>query len=189
MRVARIPIAIAGSLLVTVMLVMLAPVSEAKTSVSYPGGCAIVLSKVTAIPGDHLTVSATGFPVGAKVMFQMRSVKPPVRTTKLGTVTAVANSQGTGTATLVFTLPANTAPGMYVISAHGAPPGQCDPFVSTNLMVSANVVNTTVASGGTLPRTGTDSALLFQIALILIALGGLVTLTARKRLAHARVES
>ncbi len=189
MRVARIPIAIAGSLLVTAMLVMLAPMSEAKTSVSYPGGCVIVISKVTAIPGDQLTVTASGFPVGAKVKFEMRSVKPPVRTTKLGTVTAVANSQGTGTATLVFTLPANTAPGMYTISAHGAPPGQCDPFVSTNLMVSASVATTTATGGGTLPRTGTNSALLFQIALILIALGGLVTLAARKRLAHARVDS
>jgi hypothetical protein len=183
--------AIAGSLLVAAMLGLVAPASSAKTTVSYPGGCAIVLSMVTATAGDQLTVSASGFPVGSKVMFQMRSVNPPVRTTKLGTVTAVANSQGTGTATLVFILPANTPPGMYQITAHGAPPGQCAPFVSTNLMVSAQVVTTTtVASGGgTLPRTGTNSGLLFQIALILIAIGGLVTLAARKRLAHARVES
>jgi len=190
MRVARIPIAVAGSLMVAAMLAILAPTAQAKTTVSYPGGCAIVLSQVTASPGNTLTVSATGFPVGAKVMFQMRSTRPPVKTTKLGTATAVANGQGTGTATLVFTLPANTAPGMYVISAHGAPPGQCDPFVSTNLMVSAQQVGTsTTLGGGTLPRTGTNSALLFQIALVLIALGGLVTLTARKRLAHARVDA
>jgi LPXTG-motif cell wall-anchored protein len=189
MRVARIPIAIAGSLLVAAMLFTLAPAAGAKTTVSYTGGCAIVISKVTATPGDQLTVSATGFPVGAKVMFQIRSVTPPVRTTKLGTVTAVANGQGTGTATLVFSLAANTVPGMYVISAHGAPPGQCDPFVSTNLMVSAAVATTTATGGGTLPHTGTNSALLFQIALLLIALGGLVTLAARKRLAHARVDS
>jgi LPXTG-motif cell wall-anchored protein len=182
--------ATAGSLLVAALFVILAPAASAKTPVSYPGGCAIVLSSVTATPGGQLTVSATGFPVGSKVKFELKSVTPPVKTTQLGTATAVANNQGSGTATLTFTLPTNLKPGMYTVSAHGAPPGQCTPFVSTNLQVSAEQVSTTVAtSGGSLPRTGTNTALLFQIALILIAIGGLVTLAARKRLAHARVDS
>jgi LPXTG-motif cell wall-anchored protein len=182
MRVARI--AIAGSLLIATMALALAPTAGAKTTVSYTGGCAIMLSKVTAIPGDKLTVSASGYPVGVTVTFTLYS-KPVV----LGTAVAVANGNGTGTATLVFTLPANTTSGMHVITATGTPPGQCDPSVSTNLMVSANTGTTAATGGGTLPRTGTNSALLFQIALLLIALGGLVTLAARKRLAHARVDS
>ena len=193
MRVARIPIAILGSLLVTAaMLVSLAPAASAgHTKPSYPGGCAITLSKVVAFPHDKLTVSASGYPVGAKVTFTLTAVTPPPYTKSLGMATAVANGQGTGTATLVFTLPSNLHPGLYHITATGVPPGQCDPSVSTNLNVSAHEQSsTTVATGGgTLPRTGTDSALLFQIALVLIALGGLVTLAARKRLAHARVDS
>jgi LPXTG-motif cell wall-anchored protein len=186
MRVARIPIAIAGSFLVAAMLVLLAPMAEASTSVSYPGGCAITLSQVTATAADQLTVSASGYPVGAVVTFTLHS-QPYV----LGHAVAVANGNGTGTATLSFHLPANITTGMHTITATGTPAGQCDPSVSTNLMVSANTATTAAPStgGGTLPRTGTNSALLFQVALILIALGGLVTLAARKRLAHARVES
>ena len=190
MRVARTSIAV-GSLLVAALLVTLAPASSAKTTVSYPGGCVIVLSKVVALPGDQLTVSSSGYPVGAPVTFTLRAVTPPPSHTTLGTATAVANSSGTGTATLVFTLPANLHPGLYIVTATGVPPGQCDPSVSTNLNVSARQTSTTTVAtgGGTLPRTGTDSGLLLQVALVLIALGGLVTLAARKRVARVRVDS
>ena len=190
MRVARIPIAIAGSLLVVAMLVMLAPMAEAKTSVSYPGGCTIVPSHLLVFPLERITVTATGFPVGAKVTFTLRAVRPPPRPVVVGSAIAKANKFGTGTATLVFRVPLFTRPGLHTITAVGVPPGQCDPIVSSNIMVLASTTATTVSTGGgTLPRTGTNSALLFQIALILIALGGLVTLAARKRLAHARVDS
>jgi LPXTG-motif cell wall-anchored protein len=178
MRLARILITVVAALLATT-IVMLGPVAgAAESKVDYPGGCAIVLSQVTATVGAKLTVTGTGFPPGSTVTFTLDAA--PV----LGTVTADA----TGTATLVFTLPANTAPGMHVITATGVPPGQCDPSVSTNLMVSASTQTTpptTATSSGTLPRTGTDSALLMQIAVLLIAVGGLVTLTARKRMRHA----
>jgi LPXTG-motif cell wall-anchored protein len=185
MRVARI--AIAGSLLIATMAMALAPAAGAATSVSYPGGCQILVSKVTALPSDELTVSASGFPVGASVTFTLTSATPPPNPVRLGTVVAVANSSGTGTATLVFKLAADTRPGRYIITASGVPAGQCNPSVSTNLEVSASTGTT--AAGGTLPHTGTNSAWLLQIGLLLIALGGLVTLAARKRGAHARVDS
>ena len=177
MRLARILITVVAAMLATTT-VMLGPVAgAAESKVDYPGGCAIVLSQVTATAGAQLTVTGKGFPPGSSVTFTLDAA--PV----LGTVTA----DSTGTATLVFTLPTNTTPGMHVITATGIPPGQCDPSVSTNLMVSAVSATTppTTTGGGTLPRTGTNSALLMQIAVLLIAVGGLITLTARKRMRHA----
>jgi len=182
--------AIAASLLMAAMLAVVAPAASAKTTVSYPGGCAITTNHLVVFPLERITVTATGFPVGAKVTFTLRAVRPPTRPVVVGTAIAKANQFGTGTATLVFRVPLLTRPGLHTITAVGVPPGQCSPSVSSNLMVLASSTGTTVATGsGTLPRTGTDSALLFQIALILIAIGGLVTLAARKRLAHARVDS
>jgi LPXTG-motif cell wall-anchored protein len=45
------------------------------------------------------------------------------------------------------------------------------------------------ASSGALPRTGTDSAPLFQIAVALVAAGGLLVLAARKRMQSVKVEA
>jgi LPXTG-motif cell wall-anchored protein len=80
---------------------------------------------------------------------------------------------------------------LHILTADGNPPGQCEPSATTNLMVLATTVTppATSSTSGTLPRTGTNSGELLQIALLLIAVGGLITLAARKRLAHARVDS
>jgi len=180
MRLARIPITMAVALLATVAFVVIAPTAGATP---YPGGCTIQISKVTALPGDHLTVTASGYPAGAMVTFVLHST--PVT---LGT----AQADSSGVATLVFVLPAGTVPGVHVITASGAPAGDCDPLVSTNVMVDAATVSSSApaTSGtGTLPRTGTNSAELFQLALVLIAVGGIITLATRKRRQRAGVDS
>ncbi len=136
------------------------------------------LSQVTAVPGAQLTVTATGYPAGAQVTFTLDTTPPIV----LGTVTADAN----GTATLAFTLP-KIGNGTYVISANGNPLGNCQVDPSTNLAVDA--ATATTAATGTLPRTGTNTAELVQLALVLIAVGGLVTLATRKRRQQSSVGS
>jgi LPXTG-motif cell wall-anchored protein len=192
MRLARIPITMAVALLAAVTFVVIAPTAGATP---YPGGCTIQISQVRATPGQQLTVTASGYPAGAQVTFTLSRPgegTPPPQSDNgpvvLGTVTANAS----GVATLVFTLPAGTKPGMHVITASGSPPGDCDPLVSTNLMVDAANVGTTIpaTSGtGTLPRTGTNSAELLQLALVLIAVGGIITLATRKRRQRAGVDS
>jgi len=179
MRLARIPITMAVAMLAAVTFVVIAPSAGATP---YPAGCTIQISNVTAIPGEQLTVTASGYPAGAVVTFVLHST--PVT---LGT--SLADSSGV--ASLVFNLPAGTVPGVHVITASGAPAGDCDPLVSTRLVVDAATVGTaTAATGsGTLPRTGTNSAELLQLALVLIALGGIITLATRKRLQRARVDS
>ncbi len=182
MRLVRVPMALLVSLLLAATLVAAAPAAGAAPTVSYAGGCIIRLSQITAVPNDKLTVTATGYPTGAVVTF---TLDPDTHPVKLGTVTA----DSSGTAVLVFSLPPDTKPGVHIVTATGVPAGQCSPSVSTNVTVSALVVNTTVAQPGSLPRTGSDSAELVQLALILIAIGGLVTLAARKRASRAHVES
>ncbi len=185
MRLARNPITIAVAVFVAACVVTLAPSATAMASaqtappVSYQGGCTLVLSTVTVTQGGQLSVTGKGYPAGAVVTF---TLSPNV---VLGTATADAN----GDATLVFTVPDDTSPGMHAITADGVPAGQCDPAVATNLMVLAqNTTNSSVATGS-LPRTGTNSFELLQIALILIAIGGLITLATRKRLHRGHVES
>jgi len=179
MRLARIPFTIAAAMIAMAAFVMVAPAASASP---YPAGCTIQISKVTATVGDQLTVTASGYPSGAVVTFTLHS-NPVV----LGSATATSG----GVATLVFALPVGTAPGLHTITANGVPSGDCDPLVSADLQVDAAsvVAPTTVFVAGTLPRTGTNSAELIQLALVLIAVGGLITLATRKRLHRARVES
>ena len=62
----------------------------------------------------------------------------------------------------------------------------------TSWSTRPTVASTTAATGsgtGTLPRTGTNSAELLQLALVLIAVGGIITLATRKRRQRAGVDS
>jgi large repetitive protein len=183
MRLARISVMMIVAAFVMATIVTVAPAADAQSS-PYFHTCTVQLSAVAALPGSQLTVTASGFPAGSVVTFTIYST-PIV----LGTATANAS----GDATLVFTLPAGLAPGMHTITATGLPPGDCDPAIpSTQVMVDASVVTTapaTTAASGTLPRTGTNSAELVQLALVLIVVGGLITLAARKRTRRASVDS
>jgi len=119
-------------------------------------------------PGGPLTVSASGFQPGTDVTFTFSS-DPVV----LGTATA-----GDDTAASVQTTwPANASDGEHTVTASGT--DGAGPFE-----VSASTVcGVSSASGGALPRTGSDSAPLFQIAIALVAAGGILVLAARKRMA------
>jgi hypothetical protein len=184
MRVARISVAVVASLFAFASLLIVAPaVSAAKP---YPGRCVLTVSAASTQPGKTVNVHATGFPPGSTVTFTMT---PAGGGTTVVLGTAVANPAGN--VEFHFKLAVGTPPGMYIITATGPATSFCSPLISTTLMVSAATVATpppTSSSTGVLPRTGTNSGLLFEIALLLIAVGGMVTLTARKRLNRATVE-
>jgi hypothetical protein len=186
MRVARLASLMIASLFAVASLVALAPSASAVPP--YPGRCIITTSVTTAHTGQEVVIKATGFPAGATVTFTMT---PSGGGTTVTLGSAVANPAGI--VHFNFKLAPGTPPGMYIITATGPATSFCDPLISTNLMVSAATVatppaTTTTGNSGVLPRTGTNSALLFEIALLLIALGGLITLTTRKRLRRATVE-
>lgn len=119
-------------------------------------------------PGGALTATAASFDPGSTVTFTFFS-DPVV----LGTATADA----AGTATLQATWPAAASDGTHTVVASGTANGA--PFEVS----SSTVCGATGGGSGTLPRTGSDSAPLLQIAIALVAAGGLLVLAARKRMA------
>jgi LPXTG-motif cell wall-anchored protein len=119
-------------------------------------------------PGGPLTASASGFAPGSEVTFTFNS-DPVV----LGTATAGDD----GVASVQSTWPANAADGTHEVVATGTDgDGAFEVRASTVCGVSST-------SGGALPRTGSDSAPLLQIAIALVAAGGILVLAARKRMA------
>lgn len=121
-------------------------------------------------PGGPLSISAQGFMPGTEVTFTFNS-DPVV----LGTATAGDDA----VASLQSTWPADAADGEHTVTASGTAADG-----SGSLEVSASTVCgvSTGGAGGALPRTGSDSAPLFQIAIALVAAGGILVLAARKRM-------
>ena len=125
-------------------------------------------------PGGPMTASAQGFAPGTEVTFTFES-DPVV----LGTATAGDDTA----ASIQSTWPANAADGTHTVTASGT--DGTGPFsVSATTVCGAGTGGT-----GSLPRTGSDSAPLFQIAIALVAAGGILVLAARKRMASVSVHS
>lgn len=124
-------------------------------------------------PGGALTASATGFAPGSEVTFTFES-DPVV----LGTAIAGDDT----TASIQSTWPANAADGTHTVTASGTDG-------TGAFSVSSSTVCGVSTSTGALPRTGSDSAPLFQIAIALVAAGGILVLAARKRMASVSVDS
>jgi LPXTG-motif cell wall-anchored protein len=118
-------------------------------------------------PGGPLTATAAGFDPGTTVTFTFNS-DPVV----LGTGTADA----AGIASIETTWPAAAADGGHTVTASGT--GNGVPY-----SVSSSTTCGVGGSSGALPRTGSDSAPLLQIAIALVAAGGILVLAARKRMA------
>lgn len=130
-------------------------------------------SGATCNPGGALTASAAGFQPGTEVTFTFNS-DPVV----LGTATAGDDT----VASIQTTWPANASDGTHTVVASGT--DGTGPFE-----VSSSTVCGVSSSGGALPRTGSDSAPLFQIAIALVAAGGILVLAARKRMASVSVDA
>ena len=103
---------------------------------------------------------------------------PPV---VLGIVTADAN----GPAVLDAVWPDTAAPGFSDVIARGTDAGpEPDALGPLELVSSVECVvagDAGAGAVGTLPRTGSDSLPWVRIGLVLVALGGIILLTSRKR--------
>ncbi|HEX2576239.1 MAG TPA: LPXTG cell wall anchor domain-containing protein [Aquihabitans sp.] len=154
----------------------------------------VVVTPGEVAPGGTVTVSGQGCPPGSTVTVTLvpgdvSGAIPsplPAGSIEVGTTTA----DGDGNFTLEFTVPADAEPGTYTVvtSCDGIVRGETIVVAATDAVppgtTPGGTPGTTPASsggGGSLPRTGSDVDRIGLIGAGLVAAGGAVALTARKR--------
>ena len=154
-----------GALLVLAVAPAVAQYAEPATLTSTEGrGCA---------PGSPVTLTVTGAVPGTDVtfIFQPDAVV-------LGIATADAN----GVAALQTAWPVTASAGVHTVIAQGLD-GEPDGPVPLELSIE---VDCSAAVPGALARTGSDSLPWARVGIVLVALGGIILLTTRKRYAVVR---
>ena len=147
--------------MVVVASFALLPVGPAATQ-TYPG-CAVELSDVSVDPGDTISVNGTNAAPGEDVVASMR-----------GQVIGRGAADGNGDFSFPATVPADVAAGTYSVEVSCGPQG---PLLHVTVTVGP-----VAAATGRLPKTGSGGTIpLSSIAIGLIAVGGLVALTSRRR--------
>ncbi len=137
----------------------------------YPGDATLTCTPSTVAIGDDLSCTATGYEPGGTVTFQINPF--------LGSAVADANGVASVTAPVPTGVP--TGPVTVSSSGPGADGGSTELVLNTTVTVIAAAAQPAQAADG-LPVTGSDSSLpLAQIAVVLIAAGGLALLVARRR--------
>ena len=124
-------------------------------------------------PGSPVTLTVQGAAPGTDVTFIFQS-DPVV----IGVVTADAN----GTAVLHTTWPVNASSGLHTVVAQGIGGDSVDPG-PLDLSIE---VTCAPGAAGALARTGSDSLPWVRIGVVLVALGGILLLTTRRRHASVR---
>jgi LPXTG-motif cell wall-anchored protein len=153
-----------GALLVTTMATL--AVTATTASAQYvPGTPGIIVDPGSTTVGGTVTVTGTGCPANVTVTIRIGTV-----------VVGTATSNNAGNFTFTVKLPPSIGPGQYTVHALC---GALD--LTAVLSVSALPATTTIATGGTLPKTGTDSGLWVKIGLSFVAVGGLLVLATRRR--------
>jgi hypothetical protein len=89
------------------------------------------------------------------------------------------NTDGTGSFLTTVTLPSNTTPGTYPVTATGGA-GDSSTTAVTAKSCAGGLVFTASSTGG-LAFTGADIAALASVGAIALALGGMLVLTGRRR--------
>jgi LPXTG-motif cell wall-anchored protein len=158
----RRTLAALGMALVAVLV--LAPAASAQ----YPDDGSIVIDDPNPDVGDSITI--TGIACGEPDMDVTVSISQGGQTVVLGTVTTGPD----GSYTLDAVIPDSFVNGTAVIS------DTC----GASLTITIGSV-----SGVALPRTGSDSGTLWRVAVALVAAGGVLVLTARKRSARVPVDA
>ena len=160
---------VAGTVAATVALLLVAVPADAQyaepavLTSSDGSGCT---------PGSPVTLTAAGAVPGTDVTF----IFGPDQVV-LGIATADAN----GVAVLQATWPVDASSGLHTVVAQGLD-GDPDGPVPLDLSVE---VTCAPGAAGALARTGSDSLPWVRIGVVLVALGGILLLTTRKR--HAMV--
>jgi LPXTG-motif cell wall-anchored protein len=165
---------IAGTVAVGALLVLVALPATAQ---GYRGALPNELTRSgdTCAPGGDLTLTVPGAAPGTDVTFTFDGPPPVV----LGVVTADAN----GTAVLDAVWPDSATPGFHDVTAQGTD-DDGDPLPLE--LVSSVQCGVAGAAAGTLPRTGSDSLPWVRIGVVLVALGGVILLTSRRRSSAVR---
>ena len=151
--------------------------SAGTASAQYNVPATVTASTSTPTAGGSITVTAKGF-VG--------TVQFSVESTPQALGSAVANSSGV--ATLTTTLPANLSAGAHTIRAVGVDRSGAPLNVTTSITVVAaagattTTTTTTAAASPTgLAATGSSSAGLVRIGVVIAVLGGLLLLAGKRR--------
>jgi len=148
----------------------------------YQGSATFAASASHVAPGSTVVFTGAGWPANTSV---------PI--TVDGASVGSATTNASGAFSFSYTFPASTSTGSHVVSAAcGAfilsqsitvsSGGSVTPSVST---VSAPGGYSTGSTGSTLPVTGSNSIGVAQVALALLAAGGLLVLVTRRARAHA----
>jgi LPXTG-motif cell wall-anchored protein len=143
-----------------------------------PGAFFLSLSDSTVVPGQTITATGAVTPGATSVTFTFFSVAQTL-------TTATPDADGNVSASL--TIPTDAAVGDHTITATD----------STGLEVSTSVTvvaaegagaggQEAAGAAGALPRTGDDSLPLLPVGAVLVALGGVCVLVARRRLKAAK---
>lgn len=133
-----------------------------------PAGNTATASDTTVQPGQPVTFTAKTFQPGTEVTFTLFSA-PVV----LGTAIADSN----GVATLTTTIPESTSPGTHTVEASGVGANGQPLTVSFTITVLG-----AAADAATIPATGSSSTVpMTQLAVGILALGGLLVLLANRR--------
>jgi LPXTG-motif cell wall-anchored protein len=158
-------------LLTTACLLVLAAPAGAQT---YPGDANLTCNPPTAEVGETITMVATGYQPGSEVTFTINDVF-------VGTAIADAD----GVATLVTVVPEGTPIGTVPCGSGGIDiEGNTLVLSSTLQIIAGSAVITPVTPvtpAAPLPVTGSDSKPLVQVAVAIVALGGLMLLVSRKK--------
>jgi LPXTG-motif cell wall-anchored protein len=132
----------------------------------------VTLSDTTVVPGQEITITASGFAPAADVTATFAS--QPV-------VIARGTADASGTATMTGTIPADATPGSHSITVSG----QGADGSPRELTASLVVLGPGGGAGAGLPRTGTSTLPLTGVAAALLGVGAAFFLTARRRRAKA----
>jgi len=141
------------------------PAASAQYNPTEPGF--IIDPPTVGVGGGTVTVSGKGCPAASTVNIY-------VEDTLVGTTTAKDDRDGTFTTTVQ--IPAGLTPGTHTVFV------RCGNVVLSNtLTVTVTVTAVAVQAPNTLPKTGSNSAGFVRVALVLVALGGLLVLSTRRR--------
>ena len=185
MRLARIPITMVVALLAAVTFVVIAPGRGRHCRTR--AGARSRSARSRPRPATQLTVTASGYPGRRQVTFTLSDPGTVAATQSARPVTARHGHRGCH----------GRHPGLHAAGRHrrractSSPPSGVPPVTairwsaptSWSMRPRSRRPPPPPTGTGTLPRTGTNSAELLQLALVLIAVGGLITLATRKRCA------
>lgn len=159
-----------GGLVVAAVLVLLAPAAGAQYS--NVAAVSVTRSSDSCTPGHSITARAVGFAPFSTVTFRFN-----------GQVIGTAQADADGNATLTVPYPDGVDPGTYQLTATGLSAVDNETVtVSADIECLPPTTPTTAAASGPLPRTGSNSTgLLFRIGVVLVAAGGLLSLSMRRR--------